>query len=82
MLGTATKASYLNKVLASYTPVRNFASVAFNVKSKFETAYETKMKNVKAQPKKAYVLFPFGTSPKGISFMEKVGGPVSNNPVL
>jgi hypothetical protein len=35
MLGTATKASYLNKVLASYTPVRNFASVAFNVKNKF-----------------------------------------------
>jgi hypothetical protein len=26
--------------------------VAFNVKSKFETAFETKMKNLQAQPKK------------------------------
>jgi len=26
--------------------------VAYNVKSKFETAYETKMKTIKSQPKK------------------------------
>jgi hypothetical protein len=36
-------------------PARNFASVAFNVKSKFETAYDAKMKTIASQPKKVYV---------------------------
>lgn len=50
------KASFLNKVItSSMVPARNFASVAFNVKSKFETAYETKMKTIASQPKKVYV---------------------------
>jgi hypothetical protein len=48
-----TKASFLNKVIAStMAPTRGFASVAFNVKSKFETAFETKMKNIASQPQK------------------------------
>jgi hypothetical protein len=42
-------ASFLNKCL---TPAHRSFSVAFNVKSKFETAFETKMKNLQAQPKK------------------------------
>jgi hypothetical protein len=42
-------ASFLNKCLA---PAHRSFSVAFNVKSKFETAFETKMKNLQAQPKK------------------------------
>ena len=42
-------ASFLNKCL---TPASRSFSVAFNVKSKFETAFETKMKNLQAQPKK------------------------------
>ncbi len=60
MLGSSLpqKASFLNKVItSSMAPTRQFASVAFNVKSKFETAYETKMKTIKAQPKKVYVKF-------------------------
>lgn len=36
-------ASFLNKCL---TPAHRSFSVAFNVKSKFETAFETKMKNL------------------------------------
>lgn len=49
----SNKASFLNRVIAAgvNTPARSM-SVAFNVKSKFETAYETKMKNIQAQPKK------------------------------
>lgn len=48
-----TKASFLNKVIASSVlPARNFASVAFNVKSKFETAFENKMKTISSQPQK------------------------------
>lgn len=48
-----SKASFLNRVIASgvHGPARNF-SVAFNVKSKFETAYEAKMKTLQNQPKK------------------------------
>jgi hypothetical protein len=45
----ANAASFLNKVL---TPAARSFSVAFNVKSKFETAFESKMKNLQAQPKK------------------------------
>ena len=41
--------SFLNKCL--FPASRSF-SVAFNVKSKFETAFETKMKNLQSQPKK------------------------------
>lgn len=52
------KASFLNRVItSSMTPARGFASVAFNVRNKFETAYETKMKNIAAQPKKVYAPF-------------------------
>ena len=40
----AATASFLNKVL---TPASRSFSVAFNVKSKFETAFETKMNNLK-----------------------------------
>lgn len=43
-------ASFLNKCL-NQSAARSF-SVAFNVKSKFETAFEAKMKNIQAQPKK------------------------------
>lgn len=36
----STKTTFLNKVLCSQMPTRNFASsVAFNVKSKFEDAF-------------------------------------------
>ncbi len=54
MLSSApSKASFLNKIISSSVqPARNFASVAFNVKSKFETAFEAKMKTVQNQPKK------------------------------
>jgi len=48
-----SKASFLNKIIASSAQQsRGFASVAFNVKSKFETAFEAKMKTVQSQPKK------------------------------
>jgi len=48
-----TKASFLNKVISStMAPTRGFASVAFNVKSKFETAFEAKMKTIASQPQK------------------------------
>jgi len=48
----ASKASFLNRVIASGAqPSRNF-SVAFNVRSKFEAAYDTKMKTLQSQPKK------------------------------
>ena len=46
------KSSFLNRVLtSSVQPARNF-SVAFNVKSKFEAAYEKKIQTLKTQPKK------------------------------
>ena len=49
---TVGRVSFLNRVItAGVAPSRPF-SVAFNVKSKFETAFETKMKNLQAQPKK------------------------------
>lgn len=38
----SANATFLNKVLASSVPQRHFASVAFNVKSKFETAFNAK----------------------------------------
>lgn len=48
----AANASFLNKMLAtSSTQSRNF-SVAFNIKSKFEDAYEKKLKAHSSQPKK------------------------------
>ena len=47
------KTSFLNRVINStVVPSRQF-SVAFNVKSKFEAAYELKLKNIAAQPKKS-----------------------------
>jgi len=48
---TLSKATFLNRVIGQSTVARNF-SVAFNVKSKFETAYELKMKTAQTQPKK------------------------------
>ena len=45
--------SFLRQIIQpSLAPTRQFSSVAYNVKSKFETAYETKMKTIRAQPKK------------------------------
>jgi hypothetical protein len=44
--------SFLRQVIQPTLALRQFSSVAFNVKSKFETAYETKMKTIQAQPKK------------------------------
>ena len=41
-----TSRSFLSKCLQPAMATRQFSSVAFNVKSKFETAYEAKMKNV------------------------------------
>jgi hypothetical protein len=38
----SANATFLNKVLASAVPQRHFASVAFNVKSKFEAAFQAK----------------------------------------
>lgn len=32
----SSNATFLNKMIASTQPARNFASVAFNIKSKFE----------------------------------------------
>jgi hypothetical protein len=54
MLNSAvSKASFLNRVITSgMAPQRQFASVAFNVKSKFETAFEAKKKNIAGQPQK------------------------------
>lgn len=53
LCSTPSKISFLNKVIASgVQPTRSFASVAFNVKSKFETAFETKMKALAGQPAK------------------------------
>ena len=47
------KPSYLNKILSNCLPTRNFASsVAFNVKSKFESAFEKKRATMAAAPKK------------------------------
>jgi hypothetical protein len=56
MLSSSTavgRVSFLNRVISAgiSAPARPF-SVAFNVKSKFETAYETKMKALQGQPKK------------------------------
>lgn len=51
---SSTKATFLNRVFSSAAPPSRAFSVAFNVKSKFETAYELKMKNLATQPKKAY----------------------------
>ena len=49
----ASKTSFLAKCMQpALAGARPFGSVAFNVKSKFETAYETKMKTIRAQPKK------------------------------
>lgn len=48
----SSKATFLNRVIASGAhPARNF-SAAFNVRSKFEAAYENKMKNIKGQVQK------------------------------
>ena len=52
MLASKTTSSFLAKCVQPALATRHFGSVAYNVKSKFETAYETKMKNVQAQPKK------------------------------
>ena len=49
MIAKQSAASFLNKLL---TPASRSFSVAFNVKSKFETAFDTKMKTIQAQPKK------------------------------
>lgn len=54
----SSNATYLNKVLSSQIPARFFASsVAFNVKSKFETAFEKKKVTLDAQPEKEYFSF-------------------------
>ncbi len=45
-------ASFLGKIMQPALAVRQFGSVAFNVKSKFEAAYETKMGNLKGQTTK------------------------------
>ena len=50
----ASTSTFLNKVLSSHLPARNFASVAFNVKSKFETAFEKKRATLDGQVKKEY----------------------------
>jgi hypothetical protein len=52
--------SFLNRVVASSMThgARPF-SVAFNVKNKFEDAYEKKMATLKNQPQKAYVSMKF-----------------------
>lgn len=47
---TVGRVSFLNRLITA-APARPF-SVAFNVKSKFESAYETKMNTLKGQPKK------------------------------
>lgn len=46
------QSTFLNKVLASAAPQRQFASVAFNVKSKFETAFQAKQQAKNAQSTK------------------------------
>ncbi len=38
--------SFLRQIIQPNLALRQFSSVAFNVKSKFETAYEAKMKNI------------------------------------
>ena len=38
--------SFLRQIINPSLALRQFGSVAFNVKSKFETAYEAKMKNI------------------------------------
>lgn len=48
----ASRTSFLNKVIQPSLAIRPFGSVAYNVKSKFEAAYETKMNNIRAQPEK------------------------------
>ena len=50
----ASTSTFLNKVLSSHLPARNFSSVAFNVKSKFETAFEKKRATLDGQVKKEY----------------------------
>lgn len=46
-------ASFLNRCLGAVAPARGFSSAAFNVKSKFEAAYNAKMaKGATAQPHK------------------------------
>jgi hypothetical protein len=47
----------LNKVLSSHLPARNFSSVAFNVKSKFESAFEKKRETLGNQPPKKEYFF-------------------------
>ena len=49
MIAKQSAASFLSKCL---TPASRPFSVAYNVKSKFETAFETKMKTIQGQPKK------------------------------
>jgi hypothetical protein len=44
--------SYLNRMLAATVPQSRNFSVAFNIKSKFEEAYEKKLKSSQNQPKK------------------------------
>ena len=48
--------TFLNKVLASAVPQRHFASVAFNVKSKFESAYAAKQTAKTAGTAKVYAI--------------------------
>ena len=48
----SSNATFLNKVLASAVPQRHFASVAFNVKSKFEAAYQAKQTAKGGAPQK------------------------------
>lgn len=50
----ASNQTFLTKVMSNYIPARNFASVAFNVKSKFEAAFEKKREAQANQPKKEY----------------------------
>lgn len=53
----SSNATFLSKVLASAPNGARQFSVAFNVRSKFEDAYEKRMQTLKATPKKAYILF-------------------------
>ena len=48
----SANATFLNKVLASAVPQRHFASVAYNVKSKFEAAYNAKQTSRQSGPQK------------------------------
>ena len=65
-----TSPSFLSKCIQpTLAHTRKFSSVAFNVKSKFETAYEAKMKNIQAQPKK--VIEPTNSSEYGQGYYQQ-----------